>query len=158
MTIKSAFVHATDGHLYWVWGPKSGDRFGSLNEEGFLEGEYLGKCKLEHSLVWEFYNGAIPDRMEVEHINHIKCDNRLSNLRLASSANCCNRIVRPDSKLGIKGVSIYQGLHYRAGFMFKGRRYGKYFPLTPEGLASATAWLEAKRVEVHNERNENGTS
>lgn len=35
-----------------------------------------------HRLVWETFNGAIPDGMEVNHINEIKTDNSLWNLNL----------------------------------------------------------------------------
>lgn len=35
-----------------------------------------------HRLVYEAFNGSIPDGMEVNHINEIKTDNRLENLNL----------------------------------------------------------------------------
>ena len=35
-----------------------------------------------HRLVWLAFNGAIPENMQVNHINEIKTDNRLSNLNL----------------------------------------------------------------------------
>ena len=53
-------------------------------------GYYLvGLCKnskvrfyLVHRLVWEAFNGQIPENMQVNHINEIKSDNRLKNLNL----------------------------------------------------------------------------
>lgn len=38
-------------------------------------------CKV-HRLVWEAFNGPIPDGMQVNHINEDKADNRLENLNL----------------------------------------------------------------------------
>ena len=35
-----------------------------------------------HRLVWSAFNGQIPENMQVNHINEIKSDNRLSNLNL----------------------------------------------------------------------------
>lgn len=35
-----------------------------------------------HRLVWETFNGKIPDGLTIDHINHIRDDNRLENLRL----------------------------------------------------------------------------
>ena len=35
-----------------------------------------------HRLVWSAFNGPIPENMQVNHINEIKTDNRLSNLNL----------------------------------------------------------------------------
>lgn len=43
-----------------------------------------GKAKLLHRLMWESFNGEIPDGMEIDHINTIRTDNRLDNLRLAT--------------------------------------------------------------------------
>ena len=44
------------------------------------EGKYL------HRLVWETFNGKIPEGMEIDHINTNRFDNRLSNLRLVTSS------------------------------------------------------------------------
>lgn len=38
--------------------------------------------KQVHRLVWEAFNGTIPEGMQVNHINEVKTDNRLSNLNL----------------------------------------------------------------------------
>lgn len=35
-----------------------------------------------HRLVWEAFNGEIPEGMQVNHINEVKTDNRLENLNL----------------------------------------------------------------------------
>lgn len=40
------------------------------------------KTHLVHRLVWEAFNGPIPDGMQVNHINEVKTDNRLENLNL----------------------------------------------------------------------------
>lgn len=43
-----------------------------------------GKSVLEHRYIWEQYNGPIPKRMLIHHINGIKCDNRIENLQLVN--------------------------------------------------------------------------
>lgn len=43
-----------------------------------------------HRLVWEAFNGTIPENMHVNHINEIKTDNRLSNLNLMTARENIN--------------------------------------------------------------------
>lgn len=43
-----------------------------------------------HRLVWEAFNGQIPENMQVNHINEIKTDNRLSNLNLMTAKENTN--------------------------------------------------------------------
>ena len=43
-----------------------------------------------HSLVWEAFNGPVPQGMQVNHINENKSDNRLENLNLMTPQENCN--------------------------------------------------------------------
>ena len=47
-----------------------------------LRKQSIVKWYLVHRLVYEAFNGTIPENMQVNHINEIKTDNRLSNLNL----------------------------------------------------------------------------
>lgn len=42
--------------------------------------------KTVHRLVWEAFNGPMPDDMEVNHINGVKADNQLANLEMVTSS------------------------------------------------------------------------
>lgn len=47
---------------------------------------------LVHRLVWETFNGAVPDSLELDHIDRNTANNTLSNLRVVThSENLCNR-------------------------------------------------------------------
>ena len=49
------------------------------------------KCLRSHRLIYECFNGLIPDGLVVDHINRNKLDNRLENLRLVTQQeNCLN--------------------------------------------------------------------
>jgi hypothetical protein len=69
---------------------------------------YIGirkKVYRAHRLAWLYVHGEWPDR-EVDHINGNGCDNRIANLRLATSIeNACNRGLRSNNTSGFKGVS-----------------------------------------------------
>lgn len=41
---------------------------------------------LAHRVVWVYYNGAIPDGFQINHMNGIKADNRLVNLELVTQS------------------------------------------------------------------------
>ena len=59
-----------------------------------------------HRIIWEMHNGPIPDGMEVDHINHVRTDNRIENLRLVSRLeNCKNRKLNSNNTSGFNGVS-----------------------------------------------------
>ena len=57
-----------------------------INSCGYYQVELfkqsIGKNHLIHRLVWEAFNGQIPENMQVNHINEVKADNRLLNLNL----------------------------------------------------------------------------
>ncbi len=49
-----------------------------------------GKTVLTHRFIWEAFFGEIPEDMEIDHINTIRDDNRLDNLRLVHHIQNCN--------------------------------------------------------------------
>lgn len=70
------------------WGKKERILHYNINNSGYY---MVGLCvhnrpvkKLVHRLVWEAFNGPIPQGMQVNHINEDKTDNRLENLNLMS--------------------------------------------------------------------------
>lgn len=66
----------------------------SINHKGYyrvaLWKNSIQKCYYVHRLVWEVFNGSIPEGLQVNHINEIKTDNRLSNLNLMTCKENCN--------------------------------------------------------------------
>lgn len=59
-----------------------------------------------HRLAWFYQYGRWPIG-DVDHINRVRSDNRIANLREASrSDNLCNSSIRSDNKCGIRGVSF----------------------------------------------------
>ena len=56
----------------------------------FLSKNGKGKIYRVHRLVWEAFNGRIPEGYQVNHINERKNDNRLENLNLMTPKENCN--------------------------------------------------------------------
>lgn len=81
-------------------------RVGTKAKSGYVYVYADGKSKLAHRMVWESANGAIPAGAEIDHVNGIRDDNRLINLRLVDkSQNQQNQIkLRADNKSGVRGV------------------------------------------------------
>lgn len=96
------------GYLYWKEPPrigvKSGSKAGHLVKEGYVLIKFMGKMYCSHRLAWELFYGQEPPDA-IDHINRDRSDNRISNLRLATTAqNNANKTARADSISGIKGV------------------------------------------------------
>lgn len=97
-----------NGKLYWKIKPanrvKIGDEVGH-DSGGYRRFEYKQKNYQLHRVVWEMHNGFIDDELEVDHINHIKNDNRIENLRLISHCdNSRNKSIATNNTSGISGV------------------------------------------------------
>lgn len=48
------------------------------------------KSSTVHRLVWEAFNGPIPEGLQINHLNEIKSDNRLENLSLCTAKENIN--------------------------------------------------------------------
>ena len=60
-----------------------------------------------HRLVWEAFNGLIPEGMQVNHINEIKSDNRLDNLNLMTAVQNSNWGTRNKRITETKSQKVY---------------------------------------------------
>lgn len=54
----------------------------------FIDGKWKGKYV--HRLVWEAFNGPIPEGFEINHKDEDKCNNALENLELVTHKQNCN--------------------------------------------------------------------
>lgn len=83
-----------------------GEQVGYPHRKGYWHCEIRGKFYQLHRLAWFITYGAWP-KDQIDHINGIKSDNSINNLREASNGqNQQNIGVRKSSKSGIKGVVI----------------------------------------------------
>ena len=67
-------------------------------EVGLKKDGYRKTLKV-HRLVWEAFNGEIKEGLEVDHINAVRTDNRLENLRLVTHKDNLNNPLTVANKI-----------------------------------------------------------
>ena len=83
-----------------------GKSAGSKNANGYIQIKLNKQFYYGHRLAWFFVHHEWPTE-EIDHVNGDPSDNRLCNLRQATSAqNKQNRQARKDCKSGIRGVYL----------------------------------------------------
>ena len=77
------------GKLYWNYSPranvKTGDEAGSTDAYGYVCIKINQKIYKAHRLIYIMFNGHIPNRLQIDHINGIRNDNRIENLRVVTN-------------------------------------------------------------------------
>lgn len=85
---------------------KVGDICGNKNHDGYMRIRINYKHYASHRLIWLYVYGEFP-KNEIDHINGIKHDNRLCNLREATrSQNSLNRAITKRNTSKFKGVTF----------------------------------------------------
>ncbi len=97
------------GDITWKKGrgrrAKIGTKAGYLDSYGYLCIGLKGKYYKAHRVAWLLFYGRWP-KDQLDHINQIKADNRIVNLREAdNSLNQRNTGVRKDNTSGLSGVN-----------------------------------------------------
>lgn len=131
--------------------------------QGYIRISRNNQIHLMHRWIWEQIFGAIPDEWEIDHINGIKTDNRLENLRcIPQAAQKRNMPTRVDNVSGVMGVSRWETtrrgnqkvLMWRAvATDTQGKQVIKTFSIKKHGEDDAFALACAARSEMEKEFN-----
>lgn len=78
---------------------------GTRHYDGYIVIKIKGKGYLAHRIIYEMHHGPIPPKMQIDHIDGNPQNDKVDNLRLATSAqNNHNKGKSPLNKSGLKGV------------------------------------------------------
>jgi len=126
-----------------------GQIVGGSNDQGYLGVGICGKWHRIHRLAWLYVHGYLP-ASGLDHINGVKSDNRISNLRIADkSENSQNRRgAQSNNGSGLLGVSPPNSTHrsWRSRIRIAGKQYHLGSFSTAE--EAHQVYLKAKR-EMH---------
>lgn len=128
------FIRRTGRARRW----KVGQQIMTKCRKGYIRVAINGRKYYVHRLIWLLIYGEWPPS-QIDHINGVKDDNRLVNLRVASAQeNACNRPARKESFSGHKGVHLDKRTNrWRAKISIKGNRINLGFYSTMEEAITA---------------------
>ncbi|MEN3257550.1 HNH endonuclease signature motif containing protein [Sodalis endosymbiont of Spalangia cameroni] len=94
--------HFTKQRIWKMWNTSYADKVaGCMGEKGYLVIRIDGELFRLHRIIWTLFYGADPGSFQIDHINHIKTDNRILNLRLVDNKN--NHMNMPMQKNNTSG-------------------------------------------------------
>lgn len=102
-----------DGDLYWIHdvnpNARANSKAGTLRQDGYIGVFIQGTYYFAHRIIWEMHNSEIPAGLVIDHINRVRSDNRVENLRICTlQQNHFNRSKQINNKSGFKGVSWHK--------------------------------------------------
>jgi hypothetical protein len=93
------------GLFTWI---KNNKKAGSPNKCGYIHIGINNKSYKAHRLAWLYVYGRFP-LDKIDHINNIKDDNRLCNLReCTQQQNCLNSKMKKSNTSGVKGLNWHK--------------------------------------------------
>jgi hypothetical protein len=148
-TLKRAFRYDPVTGILYRRLKRSEKPCGCRFSTGHLQVSVAGRMAGVHRIAWALTHGEYP-AVEIDHINGDGADNRLENLRLATSAeNNRNRRLSSRNRTGVKGVfRVKRGKPWRVAI---GYGQGKYYITQFDDFDEATAHAAAMRSRLHAE-------
>ena len=130
----------TKEHQCKLWNSANAGReaFTAIDFKGYAHGKVFNMMFKAHRVAWAIHSGKHPEH-QIDHINGDPNDNRLCNLREASSKqNSMNRGMTKANKSGVVGVHFIKNSgKWRAAIRIDGRCFNIGYFRTLEDAAKA---------------------
>jgi hypothetical protein len=129
---------------------KIGAVAGTVRPDGYCKIRIEGNFFYSHRIIWYLLKGKDPGEMQIDHINGLRNDSRIENLRLAEHwANCANKDAPINNTSGFLGVSWDKA---KGKWSAKIGRHGETINLGRFGSATEAAIARRKaELEFHGE-------
>jgi HNH endonuclease len=141
MEAKATFVVDESGILRRH---REDNECGWRDPNGYRRVTFKGVDTMVHRIIWALVHGAWPGQ-QIDHINGVKDDNRIENLRLANNSENKQNIYRArvDNKAGVLGVRRLSSGRYQTRITL----LGKTICVGTHGTTEAAydAYVKAKR-------------
>ena len=145
--------HFSSDRGWNMWNSKfSGREAGSFRKDGYATVSIDSEAYEIHRIVWKLHVGRDP-RVFIDHIDGDKFNNRISNLREATSCqNNSNAKARRNKKSAYKGVSVRQGNGSKVKYIAVVRSQGvkQHIAVCDTELEAHLAYVK-KAKELHGE-------
>lgn len=136
---------AETGELFWLqrdstqrrWNSRWAGKpaFTALCGNGYRQGHLFGEKVLAHRVAWAIHYGEWPNI--IDHINGVRADNRICNLRNVSAAeNNLNLAIRRENTSGVIGVRWTKGAWQASITVAGNRKYLGRFSDLSDALAA----------------------
>lgn len=86
---------------------KAGDEAGTKHHSGYIQVKLKGNMYQAHRIIWDLTHPEDPveDSEEIDHVDHVRCNNKLHNLRKVSRFdNLRNKSEYCNNTSGVTGV------------------------------------------------------
>ena len=152
-TLKNYLSYSPEtGLFHWIAASsdktKIGDVAGCFRPDGYIKIKIFGRNYLAHRLAWFFVHSVWPEQ-EIDHINRVRNDNRIENLRsILKRQQQQNMNLTTKNTSGFVGVSQRKNGKWRANITIMGKFISLGGFETPEAASKAYVVAKTKHHEL----------
>lgn len=139
-----------NGKLFWkinkIGHHLIGKRAGGIRLDGYIQIGVKGEDYLEHRLIWFYHFGYFPKQLD--HINRIRDDNRIENLRESTQSQNVGNSRKPRTMNGKRCSSKYKGVSWDK----QHKKWASYIMIKRKKIHLGLFNSEKKAANIYDEK------